>query len=154
MFWGSSEFDWVPYRAASAASQLKQGILPVPCFTEAVWLLNERPHGLKRRLSSAWVKNVLASQDLVGFLQLPVFALQFLYAGRFCRRDFMAPYPAPQRLGATADLRGDEFNGAAHCKPCSALDSNTLRTARSFTSGENFVVFFMVARSFQDSEPP
>ncbi|MCM8566751.1 hypothetical protein, partial [Thauera linaloolentis] len=36
---------------------------------------------------------------------------------------------------------------------CSARCSNTMRTARSRTSGENFVVFFM-APSSQELEPP
>jgi hypothetical protein len=42
---------------------------------------------------------------------------------------------------------------ADHCEPCSFCCSNTIRTARSRTSGEYFVVFFM-ALSSQIAEPP
>ena len=42
---------------------------------------------------------------------------------------------------------------AAHCDSCSARCSNTMRTARSRTSGEYFADFFM-APSSQISEPP
>ena len=42
---------------------------------------------------------------------------------------------------------------ADHCEPCSFCCSNTIRTARSRTSGEYFVVLFM-AQSAQIVEPP
>jgi len=43
---------------------------------------------------------------------------------------------------------------AAHGEPYSLRDSNTMRTARSRTSGENFVDFFIIAPSSQKREPP
>ena len=58
-----------------------------------------------------------------------------------------------QEVDRAADL-GAMVWIAAHCELYSGCTSNTMRTARSRTSGENFVDFFIMAPSSQRLEPP
>jgi hypothetical protein len=100
-------------------------------------------------------------EDLVGLAQLPHFALQGLEAllldcvkpsrwpvSRSCWRTQRRKVSAVQPILPAIDTI------AAHCESYSILDaSNTMRTARSTTSGENLVDLFM-APSSQKLEPP
>ena len=67
---------------------------------------------------------------------------------RSCRRTHSRSVSASQPIFAAIDWI------AAHCDPCSPRCSNTIRTARSLTSGEYRVCFLLMAPSSQRVEPP
>jgi hypothetical protein len=79
---------------------------------------DERHHDFKRRSSSAWATEALASARIVGAAQPAHLALKLLDPLRFgCRWPLahaaitLAPaYPASRRLGRTADLACHGFN--------------------------------------------
>ena len=112
-------------------------------------------------MSSAWgEKSTGQFQDFIGTAQPLVFALKGLdaftliagnaFAGTGINLAFFDPFV--QGLGYAADL-ADMDSMAAYREGYSPRCSCTIRTARSRTSGENFVDFLM-APSSQVLEPP
>ena len=97
-------------------------------------------------------KSACQTQDLVDPLELPVLALQLFDAPCLGRADSIA------LPGITFMLRIQLHSVcvvqpileamawiAAHCELYSGRTSGTMRMARSRTSGENFVDFFIMA---------
>ena len=64
-----------------------------------------------------------------------------------CRTQFRSVSPEQPILAAIERI-------APYCEPCSPWWSNTIRTARSRTSGEQGVLRFVIAPSSQELEPP
>src|SRR5262249_30664818 len=124
----------------------------------------EADHGFHRRSSSPWAKNALAlrrislawrssrtsrSSALMRSRSSVVVPGRLPWSRSACRTPFdsgcdVAPILA--RIDAIA----------AHCDVCSVRCSNTIRTARSRTSAENFGDFdsFVMAPVSQELEPP
>src|SRR5271165_6537191 len=125
-------------------------------------LIDELSHVLKRRSSSAWAKNALAKRRISLALRnsrtsrssaltrscSAVLGPSRWPVSRSCWRTHRRSVSAVQPIFAAIDTI------AAHCDAYSSLDSATIRTARSMTSGENFDDLFMMAPFSQMMEPP
>ncbi len=125
-------------------------------------LVDKGLHDLKRRSSSAWVKNALANRRT----SLAFFSSRLSRSSCLIRSASAVVIPSrcpvsrsycPPQLHSACALQpifGAIDSMAAHCDPCPPRDSNTKRTARSRISGGNFVDFFIMAPSSQRREPP
>jgi len=87
--------------------------------------------------------------------RLDAFALVSARVGPLALVALGLPNPVRQGLRPAADLGAIEAI-AGHCDGCSVRCSNTIRTARSRTSVENFgdVLWFAIAPISQGLEPP
>lgn len=124
-------------------------------------LIDKRHHHFTRRSSSAWAKKAAALRriSLARFnsrlsrssslrrsrstLDRPS---RFPWSRSACRTHFLKVSAVHQILPAIETI-------VSHCDWCSSWCSNTSRTARSRTSGENFFVLFMTPFS-QGLESP
>src|SRR5204862_990570 len=126
-------------------------------------IVDERDHGLCRRSSSAWSKYA----DALRRTSLACRSSRSSRSRAFSRAAISVVTPGARPLSRSAFfshslsvcpvqpiLAAIEMI-AAHRDGCSRSRSNTSRTARSRTSGENlFVVLLVIAPPSQELEPP
>src|SRR6185437_1173909 len=127
--------------------------------------VDERRHGLNRRSSSAWAKYALALRRI----SLACRSSRFSRSSALIRA--CSSLVVPGRSPWSRSARRTQLHSvcavqpilpaidsiAAHCEACSPRCSNTIRTARSRTSGEYVGDFFFgvsIAPSSQELEPP
>ena len=125
-------------------------------------LVHERVHDLKRRSSSAGAKNALASFRIS--LARRSSRTSRSSSLTCCCSAVVAPSRRPpsrspwrtqrRSVSAVQPIFAAIDSMPAHCDSYWSLASNTMRTARSITSGENFADFLMMAPSSQTKEPP
>ncbi|KAF0183725.1 MAG: hypothetical protein FD164_698, partial [Nitrospirae bacterium] len=123
--------------------------------------IDKRRHYLRPRSNSAWAKKA----DALRNISLARFSSRFSRSNalRRSRSVLVRPPRIPwsisdrrtyiRKVSAVQPILPAIDSIADHCELCSFCCSNTIRTARSRTSGEYFVVFFMTLSS-QIVEPP
>src|SRR3990167_4980164 len=125
-------------------------------------LINEVVQDFRRRSSSAWAKNALASFRISLALRSSLFSRSSSF--RRCSSEVVMPSLTPVsissrlthslRVCGTQPILGAMDSMAAHSEGYSPRCSCTMRTARSRTSGENLFDFLLMAQSSQRKEPP
>jgi hypothetical protein len=125
-------------------------------------LIDEGLHDFKRRPSSAWAKNALASFR-ISLARRNSRTSRSSSLTRCCSL-VVGPSRAPlsrspwrtqrRSVSAVQPILPAIDSMAAHCDGYWSLASNTMRTARSTTSGETFGNFLIMAPSSQSKEPP
>ena len=125
-------------------------------------LIDEALQDFRRRSSSAWAKNALASFKISLALRSSLTSRSSAF---ICSRsDVVMPSRTPVsiwsrlthswRVWGTQPILGAMDSMAAHREGYSPRCSRTMRTARSRTSGENWFDFLLMAQSSQRKEPP
>ncbi|KGU74559.1 hypothetical protein Y038_6006 [Burkholderia pseudomallei MSHR543] len=125
-------------------------------------LINEGLQDLKRRSSSAWAKNALASLriSLVRRSSLTSRSRALMRSRSAVLAPSRSPRSTSSRLTQSSNVCGVQpiigaiDSTAAHIDGCSLRCSRTRRTARSRTSGENLLGFLFMAPFSQELEPP
>src|SRR5690606_1251591 len=124
-------------------------------------LIDIGDHHLRRRSSSAWAKKA----DAVRRISFARRSSRFSRSSSLSRSRSLVVIPPrrpwsvsarrtqPRRVSAVHPIFDAIELIAAHCDGYSLSCSNTMRTARSRTSGEYLVDFF-IAPSSQEMEPP
>ena len=145
-------------------ADLVLGYLDPERFAGGTMRLDEADHGFHRRSSSAWAKYAEALRRI----SLACLSSRFSRSSALMRSR--SSVVVPGRLPWSRSAWRTQFDSvcavqpiltaieaiAAHCDVCSLRCSNTIRTARSRTSGENFGDFdsLVMAPLSQELEPP